>query len=369
MKIHYLVTSLETGGAEFAIPDIVHALKTYGHHVDVTACEPRDMGAAPYLDRAGIPYRLLGTKRRPFLLTLLRILRLLRKDRPDIIWTSLSRATLLGQLAGKILSIPVVSWKNSASIRFTTTAGRPITRLWVADSPYVAQFLQDVMEIPPAKITCWPLYIAAPNSHPAPQWDGTTPLHIGTTGRLHEVKNYPLLIEGLALFRQRYPQWADHIRLSFAGDGPQRAELESLIKTYGLQHHVFLLGFQTNVTSFLKTLHLYTQPSRYEGMCLAAHEAMNMSLPVIATPVGEMRHSVQPGKTGFILQPDHIPETFCETLAEIFQHPEELHRYGIAAKSYIDAHYSRDAFMQRCGTIVERLAQMTGTQSLENTPS
>ena len=93
MKIHYLVTSLETGGAEFAIPDIVNALEHFGHHVDVTACEPRDMGAAPHLDRAGIPYRLLDTRRHSFFLTLFRILRLLRRDRPDIIWTSLSRAT------------------------------------------------------------------------------------------------------------------------------------------------------------------------------------------------------------------------------------------------------------------------------------
>lgn len=161
MKLHYLVTSLETGGAEFAIPDIVRALTEYGIHVDITACEPRDMGAAPHLDRAGIFYRLLDSKRRNFFLTLLRIIRLLRKDRPDVIWTSLSRATLLGQLAGKILNIPVISWKNSASIRFTTTAGRGITRLWVADSSYVADFLHEKMHIPLKKSPhgrfTWPL--------------------------------------------------------------------------------------------------------------------------------------------------------------------------------------------------------------------
>lgn len=358
MKIHYIVTSLETGGAEFAIPDIVKALEQFGHQVDVTACEARDMGAAPYLERAGIPYRLIDMKRRNFFLALFRILRLLIKNRPDIIWTSLSRATLLGQLAGKILNIPVVSWKNSASIRFTTTAGRPITRLWVADSSYVARFLHEKMNIPPEKITSWPLYVAAPNTHPAPNWNGQTLLHIGSTGRLHEVKNYPLLIEGLALFRERHPQWADLVHLSFAGDGPQRAELEALIQTHGLEKHVSLKGFQTDVPAFLSTLQLYAQPSRYEGMCLAAHEAMNMSLPVVATPVGEMRNSVQPGKTGFLLQPDKIPKTFCDTLAEIFQNPGLLHRYGEAAKQHIEQHYSREAFLQRCGHISERLHQM-----------
>ncbi|POS61848.1 glycosyltransferase family 4 protein [Parasaccharibacter apium] len=369
MNIHYVVTSLETGGAEFAIPDIVKTLEQFGHQVDVTACEPRDMGAAPHLEQAGIPYHLLDSRRRSFFLTLIRLLRLLRRNRPDIIWTSLSRATLLGQLAGALLNIPVVSWKNSASIRFTTTAGRRITRLWVADSAYVARFLREKMNIPPEKITSWPLYVAAPENHPAPDWNGGTPLHIGSTGRLHEVKNYPLLIEGLALFRARHPQWADLVHLSFAGDGPQRAELETLIRQHGLENHVSLKGFQTDVPAFLRTLQLYAQPSRYEGMCLAAHEAMNMSLPVMATPVGEMRNSVQPGQTGFLLQPDRIPETFCDTLAEIFQNPALLNDYGKAAKRYIEQHYSREAFTQRCGKIVEKLERMTTPQPSGKTPS
>ncbi|HGX0386276.1 TPA: hypothetical protein ACNRXV_000417 [Escherichia coli] len=54
MKIHYLVTTLEAGGAEFAIPDIVTTLQDLGHEVKIYVCEPRDMGAAPRLEAAGL---------------------------------------------------------------------------------------------------------------------------------------------------------------------------------------------------------------------------------------------------------------------------------------------------------------------------
>ena len=56
MKIHYLVTTLETGGAEFAIPDIVTTLQDLGHEVKIYVCEPRDMGAAPRLKAAGLSW-------------------------------------------------------------------------------------------------------------------------------------------------------------------------------------------------------------------------------------------------------------------------------------------------------------------------
>lgn len=358
MKIHYLVTSLETGGAEFAIPNIVKALEHFGHHIDVTACEPRDMGAAPHLDRAGVPYRLLDKKRRNFFLTLFRLIQLLRQNRPDVIWTSLSRATLLGQLAGKLLNIPVVSWKNSASIRFTTTAGRRITKLWIADSPSVAQFLHEKMNIPHARITTWPLYAAEPPENFPTYWNGTSPLHIGSTGRLHEVKNYPLLIEAIALFCQRHPEWANLIQLSLAGDGPQRAELEALIKTHHLEGKIHLRGFLEDVPSFLATLHLYAQPSRYEGMCLAAHEAMNAGLPIIATPVGEMRNSVQEKATGFIVTTP-LAESICATLEKIFQDPAILQTYGQNAHNYIQQHYGKEAFLKRCAEVLERIKENT----------
>lgn len=64
MKIHYLVTTLETGGAEFAIPDIVTTLQDLGHEVKIYVCEPRDMGAAPRLKAAGLSWCLLSNRRR-----------------------------------------------------------------------------------------------------------------------------------------------------------------------------------------------------------------------------------------------------------------------------------------------------------------
>ncbi|MXV43529.1 glycosyltransferase [Saccharibacter sp. 17.LH.SD] len=356
MKIHYIVTSLETGGAEFAIPQVVKTIEQFGHSVDVTACEPRDMGAAPHLEKAGIPYRILFQKRPSFLQTVLTFINILRQSRPDVIWTSLSRATIVGQLAGKILGIPVVSWKNSANLRFSTSVGKKITKLWVPDSFYVGKFLHERMHIRESDIIPWPLYICQAKETVASYWDGQTTLQIGSTGRLHEVKNYPRLLKGLALFCERNPDKADRVHLSIAGDGPQQQELEQLIKDYHLEQRVSLLGFVSDVPHFLRHLHLYTQPSRYEGMCLAAHEAMGMGLPLMATPVGEMTYSVQNDKTGFVLQRDDgIPESVCKTLEYIFQNPLSLQHLGKNAREHVADIFSLENYQKRCKTILDRI--------------
>ncbi|MGH1560339.1 glycosyltransferase family 4 protein [Caulobacter segnis] len=65
-----------------------------------------------------------------------------------------------------------------------------------------------------------------------------------------------------------------------------------------------LVGFQDRPGDFLRGLHVYLQPSRSEGLCIAAHEAMEASLPAIVSAVGEMPFSVLDERTGLVVAPD-----------------------------------------------------------------
>ncbi len=358
MKIHYLVTSLETGGAEFAIPDIVQTLEQLGHQVSIIACEPRDMGAAPRLQEAGLTYRVLTKRRRFTTITLLAYLRELFLDRPDIIWTSLSRATMVGQLAGRIAGIPVVSFKHSASVRKYTYRMRKMSCLWIGDSETVVNFLHDKMHIPAQQVMAWPFFRCNAEAPQAGCWDGKSVLQLGSVGRLHEVKNYAQLIDALAAFLLKHPQLTSRVRLTILGDGPEREALQAKIQQLGLNDVVCLPGFSSEVANFLATLHVYIQTSRYEGMCLAAHEAMNAALPIIATPVGELRQAVTEGQTGFVLDGD-LTDTLINALESIFAQPTALQRYGQQARQYVLERFGREVYTQAAAGITSRL----GTQS------
>lgn len=361
MKIHYLVTSLETGGAEFAIPDIVQTLEKLGHQVSIIACEPRDLGAVSRLTEAGLTYRLLAKRRRAMPIILGAYLATIFSDRPDIIWTSLSWGTLIGQLAGRVMNIPVVSFKHSASVRFHTYLLRKMSRLWIGDSQTVVRFLHDEMHIPEQQIMPWPFFRSNPDAPQAVCWDGHSVLQLGSVGRLHEVKNYHLLIEALAAFLVKHPQLGSRIRLTILGDGPEREALEAKTQQLGLQEVVSLPGFSSEVAPFLASLHVYVQTSRYEGMCLAAHEAMNAALPIIATPVGELREAVINERTGFVLEGD-FTAAVIDALERIFAQPGRLQQYGQQARQYVLDKFGRESYTQAAVRITTKLGDKLNYQ-------
>ena len=354
MKIHYLVTSLETGGAEFAIPDIVKTLQDLGHEVSIIACEPRDMGAAVRLDEAGLPYKVLSSRRRSLSVILAAYMMRIFADRPDVIWTSLSWGNRIGQWAGKITGIPVISFKHSASVRRYTYRMRNMSRLWVGDSQTVVRFLHDEMHIPERQVLAWPLFQSRPDFPQATPWDGRSVLQMGSVGRLHEVKNYAGLLEALAYFLDKHPEYRSRIRFSILGDGPERETLEAKIAQHDLGDVVSLPGFSADVGGYLSGLHVYLQTSRYEGMCLAVHEAMNAALPVIATPVGEIRDAVTEGETGFVLNGD-LNQALTDVLERIFAAPEALGQYGKQARHYVLNKFSRERYTQAAAEILDRL--------------
>lgn len=354
MKIHYLVTSLETGGAEFAIPDIVRTLQNLGHEVKIIACEPRDMGAAVRLNEAGLTYTLLSSKRRALPVILAAYMARVIIDRPDVIWTSLSWGTRIGQWAGRIARIPVVSFKHSASVRRYTYRMRSMSRLWIGDSQTVVRFLRDEMHIPEQQVMAWPFFQCNPQAPQARAWDGQSVLQLGSVGRLHEVKNYAGLIDALALFLHSHPQFASRIRLTILGDGPERQALQDKIDQHGLGDIIKLPGFSPQVAEFLTGLHVYIQTSRYEGMCIAVHEAMNAGLPVIATPVGELRDAVKEGQTGYLLNGE-LNTSLSGVLEQIFARPEELQQYGQQAHEYVLQTFSREHYTQSAALILDRL--------------
>lgn len=354
MKLFYLITSLENGGAQLTIPPVVSSLRQQGCDVTVLACEPRDMKAAAKLEAAGIPYTILCSGKRNKLAYTLALIRYLRHNRPDVLWTSLSVATLVGQLAGKYLNIPVVSWKNNAEARRYTQFFRNFTKLWIADSAMVAQFLLKDMHLPASRVMTWPLYCCDTTAHITDYWDGIRPLRLGSMGRLKEQKNYALLIRAIHKLLQARPELTNRLHLSIAGDGPLKEELQNQINQAGLQNTITLLGYNTNPQGFLQGLDVYVQPSLFEGMCLAGHEAMAMGLPIIATPVGELAFSVISGQTGFSLA-GNLESSLCDALNTLFAHPQLVQRYGRNAREFVQTKFSQQAFDAAGARIVEHV--------------
>jgi colanic acid/amylovoran biosynthesis glycosyltransferase len=137
--------------------------------------------------------------------------------------------------------------------------------------------------------------------------------------RLSYEKGLSFLIEAVQLMKQR----GSNIRLVLAGDGPDRAALEALVKELGIEDRVTFLGFQndTQVREALTASDVFVLPSYVEGVPVSAMEAMAVGVPVVATNVGGTSELISDGHSGLLIRPSDA-ESICDAVMKLEANPK-----------------------------------------------
>lgn len=357
MRIAYVINSLEGGGAAAPVPAVTRVLRDQGAEVEVFALIRRDGRALAAMEAAGLRVHVRDGGEKDHLAALAWLDREIAAFAPDLIWTSLTRATLLGQLAGLRRRLPVVSWQHAAFLkpanRWLLRSLQGLTQLWIGDSNNVTGLTARRLGVPPDRLTTWPLFSADAAAPVARPWREGETIELGSLGRLHRVKGYDVLLDALAILKERGFAPAAPFRLRIAGDGARRGELQARIAQAGLDN-VALVGFCDRPRDFLGQLHLYLQPSRSEGLCIAAHEAMETGLPTIVSAVGEMPFSVLDARTGLVVAPED-PEALADALERLLRRPEALEAMGAASRARVLERFGAAAFARTGAEIYARL--------------
>ena len=360
MKILYVINSVEGGGAALPVPAIVAALEKAGARVSVLALTRRNGRALPAFERAGLDVAVRKGGETDHAAALRWLSGQFDRHRPDLIWTSLTRATLLGQWAGQRAGVPVVSWQHNAflkpSNRWLLRARRKAAVLWVADSASVARLTEQRLAIPPERVVTWPIFAADPSAPQAAPWQPGPRLELGSLGRLHPNKGYDLLIGALASLKAGGFEPPAPYRITIAGEGADEARLRAQAARAGVDNLHFA-GFVGDSRGFLAGLHAYLQPSRREGFCIAAHEAMQAGLPVLGTRTGEMPFTIEDGVSGW-LSPSGDMAALADALGRLLSAPERLAAMGEAARATVLTRFSQQRFEAIAVDILGRVADL-----------
>lgn len=121
---------------------------------------------------------------------------------------------------------------------------------------------------------------------------------VGYIGRLSEEKGVRHLIKACSLLDDsRFS-----VKLVLLGTGPQRQELESIVKKKKMEGKTFFAGFQNDIEKWLPVFDIFVLPSLTEGTPMALLEAMSTGIPVIASRVGGVPNIVSHGVNGFLFE-------------------------------------------------------------------
>ena len=342
MRIAYLINSLDGYGAGLPVPMVARFMRESGAEVRLFALARRDGRLEPVLEEAGLPFAAAPDP--ATLRSMVWLRNQLSAYRPTLIWTSLVRATLAGRAMGLMLRTPVVSWQHNIFLKAANVAAlaatRRLTHLWVADSHSVAAMTKKRFGL--TDVAVWPLFKADPGAaHATPARAGER-FRLGSLGRLHPHKGYDVLIRAMAKIQRDCPRLAERFSVTIGGDGPDRARLEHMARAHNVQN-LSLAGYQADASGFLATLHGYIQPSRTEGLCIAAHQAMQAGLPAIVSAIGEMPLTVRHGQSGIVVSPRDVRD-LSAAIQGLVENPARAAAMGAAARASVNDRFSSARF-------------------------
>jgi len=158
-------------------------------------------------------------------------------------------------------------------------------------------------------------------------------------GRLHPVKDHAFLVRACRLLKDRKIPFACVI----AGDGPQRASIEALVRDLDLAAEVRLVGHlsRPHLEAYYARAELVVLTSRSEGIPLVLMEAMARGKPVLAPAITGIPELVLDGKNGFLYRPGSL-EDFVARVEVVHDSPASFGPLGRAARQHVLQHFNRE---------------------------
>ena len=365
LRILHLLPDLAIGGGQAVVLNHVRGADRRTVDVQVVALgEPSDM--APAFRAAGIEPRSLGHEPGHRMRTLLRLLHLVRVQRPDILHLHSGNDRVYGELVAAATRTPVVYHLHGRFVHLGPATGDEVlgvpprrhdrlqravfdrieprvVRHYAATSDDVAALFEPLVTAPVTVV---------PQAMPLDDFDAGRTRRVATrkdlglapeevclvsVGRLVAGKGQIDLVRMLARLD------ADRTRtcLVLVGDGERRGALEEEAERLGVRDRVHLLGVRHDVADLLGAADLFVFASRSEGFGLVVLEALAAGLPVVAQRLPTLAAMVD-DTTGRLVDPGDVAAMAAEVDALVAD-PAMRAQLGTTARARVADRHPPDA--------------------------
>jgi glycosyltransferase involved in cell wall biosynthesis len=177
---------------------------------------------------------------------------------------------------------------------------------------------------------------------------GFAPDHVvfGYVGRFVTIKDLPTLIRAFAQVARR----VERARLALVGDGEERRRLEALVAELKLAERVRFVGWRQDVEEVYGALDVCVLSSLNEGTPVALIEAMAAAKPVVATAVGGVEDVVKDGRTGLVV-PARDVDRLADAMLRLAEDPALRSSLGRMARCEVAGRFSSERLIARIGDI------------------
>jgi glycosyltransferase involved in cell wall biosynthesis len=150
---------------------------------------------------------------------------------------------------------------------------------------------------------------------------------LGTVGRLYYQKDPITLINSFKIINNHFP----NTKLIIVGDGPLENNCIRLINELNLQNKIDLAGYQRNSRAYYEMFDIFMLSSHYEGLPYSLLEAMMLGIPSVGTDVVGIKDLIVHGETGYLAKEGDYKE-LANAVLKMLENPEILSNFSRNAK-------------------------------------
>jgi len=293
--------------------------------------------------------------------------KLIRTERVDIVQTYFETSNLWGGLVAKLSGAMLLSSRRDMGILRKAKHAmvyRVVNRLSdrvLAVSEEVKKFCIEADHIEPQRISV--IYngvdfkhIAGKESRENPfataDWAGAS--HIVTClSNIRRVKGIDVLVRTAQRVCRELPD-AVFVVAGSLYESDYSNEMQSMIRSLGLEKNIKLLGFIGDPVPLLKMSDAFCLLSRSEGFCNALLEAMACGIPSVVTRVGGNPEAINDGENGFLV-PVEDDAAAAERLLTLLRNPEQAAQMGERGRKSVETRFSAEAMIQKLITVYRDL--------------
>ena len=292
MKILHLITGMAAGGAEHMLYKVLPTLE--GEHFVVSLMN-LDFWGTP-LKKRGVKVKFLGLNKFNILSVTWKLMRIIKKEKPDIINCYLLHTNIYGRFIGKLFRKKVVCsvrnvHRETKFLNFIDKYTQFLVDEYTPNSEAVKEFIINKIGINKKKVRVIPNSIEVEKYNikidrkkyfkefKIPKENKV----FGCIGSFKKQKGHTYLIDAFAKLLKKNPNNS----LILIGEGKLREEIEAKTRKLGLQNNIKFLGNRKDTPKLINFMNYLVLPSLHEGMPNVLLEAMASKTPILCTNIRE----------------------------------------------------------------------------------
>ncbi len=376
LKILYFVPGVHFGGVERVLLTLLEKLDRSDFEPLVVTGGKGSFSKA--LEQAGIrhcPIRSVRSNEAGFMKVLLnffpnliRIARILRKEKPDLIHDVTPDGLVYLSLAARVNRIPLI-WQPQIPQDQIRKRGRILQKasayikldfiIFVGD---FARKSYSSFTLPPWEIVPNSVDLKAPTQEERRrlrrkyQFPKNSRL-VGLVARIIPGKGHEEFIQAVAHLRRP----GQNLRFLIIGDPhidpPFTRKLRKMVRELGLEGIVRFTGFLSPPGDFMSCLDLLVLPSRSELQGLVLLEAMACGVPVVASNIEAISDLINDGETGLLVPPEDV-KSLARAVLTVLENPELRDRIVANASAMVQRDHSLGKNTLRISCIYRKLCSV-----------